>query len=41
MKDYKQLVAQAVYAAVDGPVSEKTIVEKLSFIWYTSKMVDS
>ena len=28
MKDYKQLVAQAVYAAVDGQLSEEAIVEK-------------
>ena len=29
MKDYKQLVAQAVYAAVDGQLSEEAIVEKI------------
>lgn len=29
MKDYKKLVAQAVYAAVDGQLSEEAIVEKI------------
>lgn len=29
MKDYKQLVAQAVYAAVDGQLNEEAIVEKI------------
>ena len=29
MKDYKQLVAQAVYAAVDGQLNEEAIIEKI------------
>ncbi len=35
MKDYKQLVAQAVYAAVDGQLSEEAIVEKIEQLCFS------